>query len=269
MSALVIFFNFVSKLGQQRYLIWSFAMRELRQRYVGSFMGLFWSVIHPLILLVSYTFVFSIILGGGAPQRIGFDSYPLFLFCGILPWLFFQETLLRSTNTILENTHLIKKTVFPSEILPLSILLANLINHAVGLAILMAALAWRKPPTWTVLLLPFFWLGLALFTLGISWIAAAVNVFFRDAAQVLNVLLIFWFWFTPIFYVPAMAPPRFQPWFALNPLTHVVEAYRQALLFGRVPSLRSMLLLYAAGLILFVAGGIFFRVSKREFVDVL
>ncbi|MBI2821286.1 MAG: ABC transporter permease [Acidobacteria bacterium] len=269
MSAIRILANFLSKLGQHRYLIWNFAVRELQQRYVGSFMGLFWAVVHPLILLISYTFVFSVILKVGADLRWGISNYPLFLFCGILPWLFFQETLMRSASAIVENTHLIKKTVFPSEILPLSILIANLLNHAVGFAILLAVLAWYKPLGWPVLALPFFLFGLALFTAGWSWIAAALNVFFRDTAQVLSVVLTFWFWFTPIFYLRGMAPERFHAWMTLNPLTHVVEAYRQALLLDQLPSLRSAALLYAIGLASFAAGGIFFRVSKREFVDVI
>ncbi|MBI4456998.1 MAG: ABC transporter permease [Acidobacteria bacterium] len=269
MSALVIFANFISKLGQHRYLIWNFAVRDLKQRYVGSLMGIFWAVIHPLILLVSYTFVFSIILKVGADRRWGIDNYPLFLFCGILPWLFFQDTLLRSANTILENTHLIKKTVFPSEILPLSILIANLLNHAVGFIILLVVLAWYKSISWPVLVLPVFLLGLVLFTVGLSWIAAALNVFFRDTAQVLSVLLTFWFWFTPVFYLPAMAPVKFRSWLAVNPLTQVVEAYRQAMLFDRLPSWESAVLLYASGILVFVLGGVFFRVSKREFVDVI
>ncbi|MBI3940140.1 MAG: ABC transporter permease [Acidobacteria bacterium] len=269
MSLVPILTNFALKLVQHRYLIWNFAMRELRQRYVGSFMGLFWSVIHPLILLASYTFVFSVILKVGADRRWGINNYPLFLFSGILPWLFFQDTLLRSTGAILENTQLIKKTLFPSEILPLSILAANLLNHAVGLCILLGVLAWYKPLTWPVLLLPLFLFGLALFTVGISWIAAALNVFFRDTAQVLSVLLTFWFWFTPIFYLPGMVPQRLRPWLAVNPLAQVVDAYHQALLFDRAPSLRSALLLYAAGLLAATAGGMFFRVAKREFADVI
>ena len=269
MTGVRIAANFCSKLLHHRHLIWSFAVRELKQRYVGSMMGLFWAVIHPLILLVSYTFVFSGILKIGADRRWGIDSYPLFLFCGILPWLFFQETLLRSAGTILENTHLIKKTVFPSEILPLSIVAANLLNHAVGFAVLLGVLVWFKPIGWPVLLLPLFLLGLVLFTVGLSWIAAAVNVFFRDTAQILGDMLTFWFWFTPIFYLPAMVPARFRPWLAANPLTHVVEAYRQALLFDRAPSWSSGLFLYASGLLLFVVGGVFFRVAKREFVDVI
>ena len=269
MSGLRILANFFGKLARHRYLIWNFAVRELRQRYVGSLMGLFWAVIHPLILLVSYTFVFSVVLKVGADSRWGISNYPLFLFCGILPWLFFQDTLTRSTGAILENTQLIKKTLFPSEILPLSIVTANLLNHAVGFGILLAVLAWYKPIEWAVWILPVYLFGLILFTVGLSWFSAALNVFFRDTAQILSVLLVFWFWFTPIFYVPAMAPLPMQPWLAANPLAHVVEAYRQALLFGAVPPWSSAVILYASGLVFFALGGMFFRIAKREFVDVL
>ncbi|HEV8132174.1 MAG TPA: ABC transporter permease [Acidobacteriota bacterium] len=259
--------NFISKLIHHRYLIWNFAMRELKQRYVGSFMGLFWAVVHPLILLVSYTFVFSVIFK--ADRRWGLGNYPVFLFCGILPWLFFQDTVLRSTNSILEHAHLIKKTLFPSEILPLAILVANLLNHAVGFLILLGVLLWQRTVGWPILLLPLFLAGLILFTAGLSWIAAALNVFMRDTAQMLSVILTFWFWFTPIFYLPAMVPSRFRPWLAMNPLTHVVEAYRQMLLFDRIPTWQSAAILYAFGASIFILGGVFFRVSKREFADVI
>jgi ABC-type polysaccharide/polyol phosphate export permease len=267
LTGIRIFSNFISKLVHHRYLIWNFAVRELKQRYVGSFMGLFWAVVHPVILLVSYTFVFSVIFS--ADRRWGIDNYPLFLFCGILPWLFFQDTLLRSANSILEHTHLIKKTLFPSEILPLSIMLANLLNHGVGFVILAGVLLWRRSFGWPVALLPLFLFGLILFTVGLSWIAAALNVFLRDTAQVLSVVLTFWFWFTPIFYLPAMVPARFRPWLAVNPLTHVVEAYRQALFFDRTPAWKSVAILYIVAGLVFVMGGIFFRVTKREFVDVI
>src|SRR5215510_12546502 len=131
-------FNFYGKLARHQSLIKRMVLRDLRSRYVGSAMGLFWSVIHPVVLLLSYTFVFSIVLKqplGGPPST---RSFAIHLFCGILPWLVFQETLTRSSTVLVENSNLITKTVFPSEILPVSVLVANLVNHLIGLGIFLA-----------------------------------------------------------------------------------------------------------------------------------
>ena len=120
--------NFLQKIYIQRSLIRNFVVRDLKARYVGSFMGLFWSVIHPIVLLVSYTFVFSYIMGQKPRPETGTTSFPLFLFCSILPWLFFQEALQRSSTVIIENANLVTKTLFPSEIFPLAVLLAAVVK---------------------------------------------------------------------------------------------------------------------------------------------
>jgi len=130
-----IFSNFVRKIYIQRNLICNFVARDLRARYIGSFMGLFWSVIHPIVLLVSYTFVFSVVFGLRPRPETGTTSFPLFLFCSILPWLFFQDTLQRSSTIVIDNSNLVTKTIFPSEILPLTVLLASLVNHIIGFVI--------------------------------------------------------------------------------------------------------------------------------------
>src|SRR5262245_38436348 len=123
----LIFSNFLRKLYLQRGLIRNFVVRDLRTRYICSFLRIFWSVIHPLVLLASYTLVFSVIFGQGAPPDSGTRSFPLFLFCSILPWLFFQDTLQRSSTVIVDNANLVTKTLFPSEILPLTVLVAGLV----------------------------------------------------------------------------------------------------------------------------------------------
>jgi ABC-type polysaccharide/polyol phosphate export permease len=122
--------NFFRKILLQRHLIWNFVLRDLKARYVGSFMGLFWSVIHPLVLLISYTFVFSVIFQV-RPSLKTIDNFALFAFCGMLPWLYFQETVVRSCTSVIDQSHLIRKTLFPSEILPITVALSNLVTHVV------------------------------------------------------------------------------------------------------------------------------------------
>ncbi len=266
----VIFWSFLRKIYIQRGLIRSFVIRDLRARYIGSFMGFFWSVIHPIVLLVSYTFVFSIIFGVRPLPDSGTTSFPLFLFCSILPWLFFQDTLQRSSTVVIDNANLVTKTLFPTEILPLTVMLAALVNHLIGFTILLAVLLYTVGQLSVVsLLLPLYLLVLMLFTLGLAWLVAGLNVFVRDVSQVLSVILTFWFWFTPIFYSPERFPESIRILTQLNPMAHVVTAYRDCLLRMRMPDLRALALLAAVSLLVFIAGGAFFRHTKREFVDVL
>ena len=268
MRVITISVNFLRKIVLQRHLIWNFVIRDLRSRYVGSLMGFFWSVIHPLVLLVSYTFVFSIVFNI-RPQVKGTDSFAIFLFCGILPWLYFQDSIVRSCHSVVDHGHLIRKTLFPSEILPVSVVLANLVAHLIGVAILLVVLLYVKTLSWVVLLLPLYFFLLMLFSLGLGWLVAALQVFVRDMAQVLSVLMVFWFWFTPVFYNVEMVPAALRPWIRFNPLSQVAEGYRDILLENRFPDLTSLFLLLSFALTAFVVGGFVFRSTKKEFVDVL
>jgi lipopolysaccharide transport system permease protein len=268
----IIFSSFLRKMYVQRGLIKNFVIRDLRSRYIGSFMGLFWSVIHPIVLVVSYTFVFAVVFKVRPIALSGTDNFPLFLFCGILPWLLFSDTLVRSSTAVIDNSNLITKTLFPSEILPLTILLSGLVNHAIGFGILLIMLFWVVGKVSVfILLVPVYLFFLMLFTLGLSWLVSSLNVFVRDVSQVLSVLLTFWFWFTPIFFAPEQV--KNLPWLLnlmrLNPLAHVVLGYRACILPNQIPHLNSLLVLAVSSLSVFVLGGLFFRNIKREFVDVL
>ena len=246
-----LFFNFIRKLVRHRGLIQSMVERDLKSRYVGSVMGIFWSVIHPLVLLVSYTFVFSVIIRHPLGPETGMASFAVYLFCGILPWMMFQETLTRSSNILVDNANLITKTLFPSEVLPVAVLIANLVNHLIGVGI-------------------FF--PLMLFALGLSWVVSSLQVFLRDTAQVVTVVLTFWFWFTPIFYTKkhlrnVSEELAFAMYF--NPLAEVVIAYRSCLLHAAMPSWQGLIFLYGMALLTLIGGGLVFRYVKRSFADVL
>ena len=250
MAPWIIFSNFLHKIYVQRSLIRTFVVRDLRARYIGSFIGFFWSVIHPIVLLVSYTFVFSWVIGVKPPADTGTTNFPLFLFCSILPWLFFQETLQRSSTVILENANLVTKTLFPSEILPLTVLLTGLVNHVIGFAILLCIIFFTLGKiSLLILFVPLYFFFLMLFTLGVSWLVASLNVFVRDAAQVLSVVLTFWFWFTPIFYSADRFPPKMRFLIRLNPLALVVTGYRDCLLRMRMPNLNILVAFAVASLL--------------------
>ena len=178
LAPVAITLSFVRKLALQRYLIFNFVIRDLKSRYVGSFMGLFWAVIHPLVLLLCYTFVFSIIFKIRA-GTLTTGNFAIFLFCGILPWLYFQDTVLRCCNSVVENSNLIRKTVFPSEILPVSLALSNAFTHLVGLAILFVVLLFSGLLAWTSFLLPLYLFLLIVLSLGLGWLGAALQVFLK------------------------------------------------------------------------------------------
>jgi ABC-type polysaccharide/polyol phosphate export permease len=253
-----------------RTLLIQLVKRDFAKRFVGSAGGWLWGVIHPLVMLLSWTFVFQICMKQEPPPGEVTNNYTVFLFSGFLPWLLFQETVTRSATSLLENSNLITKTVFPSEILPVSIFLSSLLSHLLSLILALAAIAfWVGSVSAMALLLPFYMLLLGMLAIGIGWIVSSLQVYLRDTAQVLNVVMTLWFWVTPIFISEELIPEKYRFLIRLNPLAYLVKAYRERLLSYREPDLSELALLtaYAAGA--FVLGGLFFRHLKRGFADVL
>ncbi len=262
--------HFLRNLVERRTLIFQLVRRDFEKRFVGSAAGWIWGVVHPLVLLLSWTFVFDWCLNVRLPRGEVTENYTLYLFSGFLPWLLFQETVQRSAASLLEHSNLIKKTVFPSEVVPLTIFLSSLINHLIGLVLVVGAIAiWLNHFSVMILLLPLYMFLLGLFSLGIGWIVAALNVYVRDTAQVVLVVLTLWFWTTPIFISESQYPPPLRFLIAINPLAYVVGAYRDRLLSYRLPDLAELAVVAAYAVVTFVVGGLFFRYLKRGFADVL
>ncbi|MEO7651594.1 MAG: ABC transporter permease [Bryobacteraceae bacterium] len=261
---------FVKNLIERRGLVFQLVRRDFEQRFVGSAAGWLWGIIHPLVLLVSWTFVFSICLKQELPKGEVTTNYPLFLFAGMLPWLLFSETVLRSANSLLDHANLITKTVFPAEVVPVSIFLSSLVSHLLALGLVVAAIAlWLNHISVLLLVLPVYMLLLGLFAVGIGWIVASLQVYLRDTAQMLSVVLTFWFWLTPIFITESQIPVEIRFLLYGNPIAYVVRAYRQALLSYRLPDAADFGVLVICAVSTFVVGGLFFRHMKRGFADVL
>ncbi len=266
--------KFVLILVRHHSLIYQLVRRDFEQRYIGSLAGWVWGLIHPLVLLGVYTFVFQYALGIRLPPEEVTTNYPLFLFAGMLPWLLFSETLQRSASSLIEYTNLIKKSVFPAEVVPLTILLSTLISHFLALLLLVAITAGVLGQLNVAVMVPLLYLGpLALLTLGLSWIAAGLHVYIRDTAQVLTVVLLAWFWLTPIFLyedlLRNMFDGRLRFLLHLNPMVFVVRAYRESVLGGRLPAWTDLAAITLFGVSAFLLGGLFFRYAKRGFADVL
>ncbi len=262
--------HFARNLIERRALIMQLVRRDFQQRYVGSAAGWLWGAIHPMVLLLSYYFIFEVCLKTPLPKGEVTDNYLLFMFCGFLPWLLFQETVTRSAGSLLDHANLITKTVFPAEVVPVSIFLSSLIHHLIALAVLVAAAAFFvKFVSLKILLLPLYMLFVGLLAIGVSWIVSSLHVYLRDTAQVLTVVMTLWFWITPIMITRQQIPAQFQKLVSLNPMSWVVTAYRYRLLSPDWPPMQEIAVLAASSIAVFIAGGLFFRHLKRGFADVL
>ena len=259
---------FLRNLVERRSLLFQLVRRDFEQRFVGSAMGWIWSLINPLVLLLSWTFVFQFCLHMKAPE--GVPSYPMFIFAGMLPWLLFSETVQRSAPSLIDQASLITKTVFPAEIVPVSVFLSTLAGHILALLLMVAAMGVTYNQISVFLIfLPLYMVAVGLLAVGLGWIAAGLHVFVRDTAHVVGVIFTFWFWLTPIFIEESRFPERARFLLTLNPLYYIVRAYRAALLYATMPSLRDLAISCLFGMVVFVAGGLFFRHMKRGFADVL
>ena len=222
-------FQHLQQLVRYRALIQRLVARELKARYRGSVLGFFWSFVNPLLLLLIYSFVFTIAMPGA--RNAGLEPYGVFLFCGILPWTWFSSSLLESSNVLITGANLIKKVVFPAEILPIVTVLAGLVHFAFGLPILAAFLAYYRTP---IVGLDLVWLPLIVviqlaLTLGLALLVSALTVHFRDIRDLLQNLLLVWFFATPIIYPLWNAPERWRRLLELNPFTHLAVAYQEVL----------------------------------------
>jgi lipopolysaccharide transport system permease protein len=247
----------VLSLVRYRALVQSLVSRELKARYRGSVLGFLWSFVNPLLLLLTYTLVFSVILPNRQPD---IQPYFLFLFCGILPWTWFSASLAESSGIIIASGNLIKKVLFPAEVLPTVSVLANLVHFLLGLPILLAFLAWKGHLAWTALLLPLPMLVQLVLTLGLAFLFSALAVHFRDLLNILTHVLHLWFFATPVIYSYAAIGEGtlLRRALRLNPMTHVVVTYQQMLFHGNVDHWRGLFLALLVGLVAFAAGALLF-----------
>ena len=261
--------HFARNLIERRTLLMELVKRDFKQRFAGSAAGWLWGVIHPLVLLASWTFVFQVCLKSPTNSPLT-DNYTIFLFCGFLPWLTFQETGSRSAAGLLDHSNLITKTVFPSEVIPVSIFLSVLINHLIAVALVLAAvIIWDHGVSPMAVFLPIYMLLTGMLAIGLGWITSSLNVYLRDTAQVVQVVMTLWFWLTPIFITRDMVPEQLRFLVDWNPLSYVVNGYRELILNVNLPNFRDMAIVALFAIAVFVAGGLFFRHLKRGFADVL
>jgi homopolymeric O-antigen transport system permease protein len=260
-------------LSRYRGLIQSLVARELKARYRGSVLGFFWSFVNPLLLLSVYSFVFATILVNRDPNT---QPYSIFMFCGILPWTWFSSSLLESSGSLIAGGNLIKKVLFPAEILPIVSVLANMVHFFLGLIILVGFLIWYQHAP-DLVDLPWFFVVVAVqlvLSLGLALMLSALTVHFRDIRDLLSNLLTLWFFATPIIYPYTQPGLSDHPWYwwllNLNPFAHLAISYQEILFYpGPFGHWKWLLATGGASCVLFLAGYWVFDRLRDSFAEVV
>jgi lipopolysaccharide transport system permease protein len=261
-------FRNLARLTRYRGLIQSLVARELKARYRGSVLGFFWSFINPLALLLIYSFVFEYFLTQRGDPNL--PPYEVFLFCGLLPWTWFSSSLLESSAVLISGGNLIKKVLFPAEVLPIVTVLANMVHFFLGLPILFVFIFYNRIPLHVHELawLPLVIIIQLILTLGFALILSALTVHFRDLRDILQNLMTFWFFATPIIYRYTEMPPNVMRWLNLNPFTHIAITYQEILYFpGPVGHWFWLLVLGAISIAFFLFGYFVFDRLRDTFAE--
>jgi ABC-2 type transport system permease protein len=244
-----------------RELIWALALKDLRVRYKRSVLGFLWALLNPLMMMIILTIVFSMVM------RIAISHYSVFLISALLPWTFFSQALSYSVDSIVGNGELLKKLYIGKSVFPVAAVLANLINFLLSLIPLVPLLlVLRFPIHWTWVYLPFPLICLMAFALGFGFLCATANVFFRDVAHIIQIVLSAWFYFSPIIYPLDLVPQRYHLLFHLNPMLYILNGFRMAIYYGMLPTEQSAAMCLACGLAFLVLGYLVFRRYQDTFV---
>jgi ABC-2 type transport system permease protein len=259
---------------ERRELLGDFAWRQLRSRYKGSVLGFGWNFLIPLLQLVVFWILFGVLLGTRPRTETGEQSYAVFLFVGLLPWTFFANSLQSGAASIVSNATIVKKVRLPLQLLPAASVLSSLVNFLISLVVLFVVLAVFGPRHPEGLLwLPLLVAAQIVMNLGLAYLLAALNVHYRDVEHILGIVLLAWYFLTPVLFPISIlaAPGRELQLFLLelNPMTGVVVGYQRALLDGLPPDWWTFGYSAAAAIVLFVAGFAYFRHTKDDFESYL
>lgn len=238
--------------------------KDFRGKYKKSILGVLWSFLNPLFQLLIYALVFPFILKNDV------DNYIIFLIVALMPWNFFNMTILQSAACIVSNGGIIKKVFFPREILPISTTTSNLLNFLITCIIVFAALFISGIGIGpSIVFLPLIILIQYIFQLGLSFIFSSITVYIRDVEYLLNIFMMLMFYMCPIVYSSDMIPNKFLPLFKLNPMFHIIEYYRQILYYKQNPNIISLLWLLGICIIILVLGLIIFKKLEKRFAEEL
>ena len=255
--------NFFKNLYDYRELLKTSVKKDVRGKYKNSFLGVIWSFLNPLLQIFVYWFVFEKVMGSSEP------NYVVFLCCGLIPWTFFAATVNRNAFIFIENSNIIKKVFFPREVLPVSAVTSEMINFVISTTIILAFVTFSGRLTVYALFYPLVLLVQYIFTIGISFIVSSITVYFRDLQHFIGVFMQLMFYATPIAYSTARVPDEFKWVATLNPVAHIIEAYRDIFYKGQFPNFASLLIILGIGLVLFVIGYKIFLHLQKGFAEQL
>jgi lipopolysaccharide transport system permease protein len=240
---------------------------DLAARHAASILGLGWTVVGPLLILVIYASVYLFVFRVQAVAGLSGFRYVMLIFCGLVPFLATAEAVSGGVTSIIADKALLTNTVFPIELVPIKPVITAQLTMFVGIVVILAGLIFSASLSWTVLLLPLVWLAHVLSLVGLNWVLSLLNVVFRDLQNLISAVLMILVVTSPIAYTPAMVPPQFQLFIAINPFAHFVLAYQSVLVLGQVPSVSESVILAAISLGLFAFGSWLFPRAKRVLLD--
>jgi len=251
-------------------LIVSLTKRELAARYKGSVLGIVWAILTPVVMIAIFTLIFAGIFRAKFGASDSQWDYALYLFCGLLPWNAFQESLNFSSTAVVNRANLVKRVVFPLETLPVSQTLAAIANQLFGtIALLLGIIIIRHELHATMLYLPVLLIPQLLASLGGAWLLASLGVFIRDIVQGISLVLMAWMYLTPIIYPESMVPAAYRPLINLNPFTPLIRSYRQIFFDGGAPDWRGLAYFSAFAVVVFLFGYWWFARTRKNFADVV
>jgi lipopolysaccharide transport system permease protein len=265
-------FSLGKSIWTNRHLIQKLAWREVVERYKGSVLGLFWSFINPVLMLIVYTFVFSVVFQAkwGVGDAENKTSFALILFAGLILHGFLAEVFNRAPNLILNNANYVKKVVFPLELLPIICLASASFNGAISITVLLiASVIVNGYLPWTVMFIPLVILPLGTLVLGCAWILAALGVFVRDVSQTIGIITTVMLFMAPVFFPLSAMPEKFHPFILANPLTFIIEQAREVLIFGRQPNWSGLAVYMLIAFGVAWLGYVWFQKTRKGFADVL
>ena len=255
----------IKEIYAYREMIFSLVKRDLKGRYKGSALGFLWTFLNPLFQLLVYTMVFSVIM------RAGIEDYYIFLFVALIPWIFFGTSVSGGASCIMAQQDMVKKIYFPREVLPIAYVTSLFINMLLSFCVVFAVLfvAGYSVSPLGLLCLPLIMIVEYILALGIAMIVSAVTVYLRDLEYLLSIITMAWQFLTPVMYSIDMIPEEVRWVFGLNPMTSIINAYRDILYYGKVPELQTLVSAIGLGVTLFLVGWFVFDRLQRRFVEEL
>lgn len=259
-----VIFEAFNIIFEYRYLIWILALKELKVRYRGSMLGFFWSMVNPLLLLLIYTFVFTVVFK--SPQR----AYPFYLFVGLMPFNWFSMAVGEAAISVVSSGYFVTKSTLPTEIVVLIKVVSNFINFALSIPIIFAFMViFNIHLGLPLILFPLLIIIEFFITAGVGYFVGALQVFYRDMQHIVANLLQILFWSIPIVYFPSQIPEKMRKFIFLDPLAYLIKCYQDIFYFNTFPKWYYLIGLFVVSLIIYLLGYIYFHSHKEEFPELI